>query len=78
MQEICSNMQNQICMIQHEYVEKSKKKYAIYVHNKLNYAKICTNKIRKYMQIYHEHKYAQTMHEYVKPNMHKYEVSKCA
>ena len=30
------------------------------------------------MQIDNKHKYAQNMHKYVKPNMHKYAVSKYA
>ena len=77
MHEICSNMQYQICRNIHK---KENMKYAIYVHNKHKYDKICKTKICTYMQKYHMHKYAQkgtkmqnqtciNMHF---QNMHKY------
>ena len=74
MQRICSNMQYQICRNMHK---QANKKYAVYVHNKVKYPKICK---RKYGHIckhtmWHMHKYAQNMHKYAKPNMHKYEFS---
>ena len=75
--EICSNVQYTICKNMHKYANK---KYAIYVHIKLKYAEIYKNKISKYMQTYHMHKYAQNVHKYANQictnmhfqNMHKY------
>ena len=72
---ICTIMQYTICRNMHK---QANKRYAIYVHNKHKYAKICKNKICTYTQKYHMHKYAQNMHKYANPNMHKYAFSKYA
>ena len=63
MHKICSNMQYKICKNVHK---QANTRYAINVHNKHKYAKICKNKICTYMQKYHMRKYAQNMHKICK------------